>query len=172
MFLVETFSFVRQILRSSNHMNVLRQYHVPEAPTFFPIHYPTASQKEKAPASSLSLTKICDASVSSSNNVESGEFRYHTVRDYRAAYLSGKKTPSDVAENLIAALQGHCKVLRAIVEYDATSIREQAKESTQRFKDKNPRSLLEGIPISVKDQIQVEGLRTSKGLRTSQSTEG
>lgn len=143
-------------------MDKLDQYHIPDHPTAFPIHYPTKDQQAGLPPSNEQIISIKDNTIGSlDDDKPEKEFRFNTIKDYHKAYSSGILTPLDVAENLIKALK-QCK-LKAIVEWNEDEIRKQAKESTERFEENQPRSLLEGVPISVKDQINVLGFETSKG---------
>jgi hypothetical protein len=166
-------------------MDVLTDCHIPEMPTFHPIHYPDQSQilLPEADKGVNLVNEIC----SETSGIEA-EFRYSTIKDYYDAYRTGRKTPLDVAQALITALQD-AEHLRIIVEWNRDIILEQATglsiftlenslsvllmiqvfpicaiiESTERIKNNQARSVLEGIPISVKDQILVEKFVTGPG---------
>nr|XP_043621038.1 fatty acid amide hydrolase-like isoform X2 [Erigeron canadensis] len=92
----------------------------------------------------------------SSWNSESTSFRYWKIRDYAYAYWSGHTTPSIVAEHVISAVE-ECKnmvpQIPLMISFDAEEIRKQAAASTQRFKEGNPLSNLDGIFMAVKDDI-------------------
>lgn len=159
---MENSSIVRTIFRSSNGLDKLTSYHMPDAPTTFPIHYPSTEQLSNPEITEEELKEILNNTQGSLDNTN--DFRFNTIKDYYTSYMSKKITPNQVCENLIKALNtNECKKLCAIVEWDEELIREQAEESTKRFENNSPRSILEGIPISVKDQIHVKGLITCKG---------
>ena len=172
MFLIENSSTLRQILRVSNGLDRLDAYHIPDAPTTFPIHFPTPEQLDADEVTEEELTIILNQTIGSldEQDEDTATFRYNSIKDYHSCYVSKRKTPSEVAESLITAIQ-ETSQLRAIVEFNAEDIREQARESTERFENNTPRSILEGIPISVKDQIHVRGLQTSKGRSYAEPTE-
>ena len=92
-------------------------------------------------------------------------FHFNTSVDYYLAYKTNKTTPIDVANRLIKALRESQDVhkLNAIVEWNEEYILQQAQESTRRFQEGSERSLLEGVPISLKDQIHCDQFKTSKG---------
>ncbi|KAJ6658303.1 hypothetical protein lerEdw1_020575 [Lerista edwardsae] len=72
--------------------------------------------------------------------------------------LSGEVTPLQVAKNIIAALEDmekHSPPLRAIVQWDRKEIIKMAEASTTRYKSKQPLSLLDGIPVCLKEEIKV-----------------
>ncbi|KAG8474053.1 hypothetical protein CXB51_033765 [Gossypium anomalum] len=83
-------------------------------------------------------------------------FRYWKIRDFAYAYLSKLVTPSKIAEQIITLVEG-CKYHKAptplLISFDAEDIRKQAAASTQRFKEGNPLSILDGIFMAIKDDI-------------------
>ncbi|KAF7237565.1 Fatty acid amide hydrolase [Varanus komodoensis] len=71
---------------------------------------------------------------------------------------SGELTPLQVAKNIIAALQDDEKSslsIRAIVQWNQQEIIKMAEDSTARYKRKQPLSLLDGIPVCLKEEIKV-----------------
>ncbi|MBA0804360.1 hypothetical protein Gohar_003948, partial [Gossypium harknessii] len=83
-------------------------------------------------------------------------FRYWKIRDFAYAYRSKLVTPSKIAEQIITLVEG-CKYHKAptplLISFDAEDIRKQAAASTQRFKEGNPLSILDGIFMAIKDDI-------------------
>ena len=53
--------------------------------------------------------------------------------------------------------------INAIVTLDAAGAREAARESAERLRAGAPRSALEGIPITIKDNLLVRGMRATWG---------
>ncbi|XP_022098076.1 fatty acid amide hydrolase-like [Acanthaster planci] len=102
----------------------------------------------------------------SENKRQESDFRFREIKDYYDGYRSGKLTPSKVAENIIAAITRSENMepkLRAFIEYNTDEIRKAARESTERFSNKQPLSVLDGIPIGVKDEIRVAGHHLRQG---------
>ncbi|KAA3462996.1 Fatty acid amide hydrolase [Gossypium australe] len=83
-------------------------------------------------------------------------FQYWKIRDFAYAYRSKLVTPSKIAEQIITLVEG-CKYHKPptplLISFDAEDIRKQAAASTQRFKEGNPLSILDGIFMAIKDDI-------------------
>jgi Asp-tRNA(Asn)/Glu-tRNA(Gln) amidotransferase A subunit family amidase len=86
------------------------------------------------------------------------------VNGYRAAYLSGRTTPTEVAKTLIANIQ-HSKTigLNALIKHDEREILRRAIESTERYRTKSSIGPLDGVPVSVKDEMDALPYTTSVG---------
>lgn len=130
-----------------------------EEPTFFPLDLPEdhASDHMKMPDSVLSGDRISREQIA-----------YNLVRDYALAYREWKISPQDVAEQVIQAIEESAKTspaLNAFSSSDAEDIRNQAKVSTELFKSGKPRSILEGVPVAVKDEIDQVPYPTTVGTK-------
>ena len=93
-------------------------------------------------------------------------FRFNTVNDYYRLYSEGKKTPEDVARKLIESIEESekgDKPLRAFLAYNPDDIMNQAEASEERFRSGQPLSVLDGVPVTVKDQLDVKGYPTMDG---------
>nr|GMC89629.1 fatty acid amide hydrolase-like [Ipomoea batatas] len=83
-------------------------------------------------------------------------FRYWKIRDYAYAYRSKITTPSMVAERFISAMEEFSNAnLSApmLISFDPDEVRRQAVASTQRFSEGAPLSVLDGIFVAIKDDI-------------------
>ncbi|MBW2733617.1 MAG: amidase [Deltaproteobacteria bacterium] len=93
---------------------------------------------------------------------------FHPLRaaDYRAAYLEGRTTPSAVAESLLkasrAAKSRNPSMSLFITQYGA-EVRALAAASTERYAQGGSLGPLDGVPVSVKDEIDQEGYPTTVG---------
>jgi Asp-tRNA(Asn)/Glu-tRNA(Gln) amidotransferase A subunit family amidase len=93
--------------------------------------------------------------------------RYYSVADYRALYLSGELTPTDVARALIPLIRrdttppGQHSI--AFFDTKVELVLKAAAESTQRYKEKRSLGLLDGVPTAVKDEYDVHGYKTCLG---------
>lgn len=93
-------------------------------------------------------------------------FQHAGFAAYMAAYKGGTLTPLDVAKRYI-----HCvdesnhgpDALHAIIALNATDLLTQAEASTERHRTGHVLSPFDGIPIVVKDEIDVQGYRTCVG---------
>ncbi|KAI3752965.1 hypothetical protein L2E82_25008 [Cichorium intybus] len=83
-------------------------------------------------------------------------FRYWKIRDYAYLYRSKITTPSIVAEHVISAIQEFTNKkppTPLLISFDAMDVRKQAEASTQRFCEGTPLSVLDGIFMAIKDDI-------------------
>lgn len=96
---------------------------------------------------------------------------YYTTADYHDAYVSGRLTPSDVAEVLLPLItrrkaRGKGSTSRYSVAYldvQPEIVRAAARASTERYRAERPLSVLDGVPIAVKDEVNVKGHAKSLG---------
>lgn len=78
--------------------------------------------------------------------------RHYTIADYHSAYESGKLTPTAVANALLALVPKH---KAAFLDVRKDRVLAAAEASTQRYKDGKSRSMLDGVPVSVKGMLPV-----------------
>ena len=81
---------------------------------------------------------------------------YMTIRDYADAYRNGVTTPLVVAEQVLAAIaQSEAAVppLRAFIANDREDVLAQARAATERIRAGQPLSILDGVPVAIKDEI-------------------
>ncbi|CAO2827361.1 unnamed protein product [Amaranthus hypochondriacus] len=93
-------------------------------------------------------------------------FRRWTIMDYSKAYTSGVLTPSMVAERFIKAVEQSTSIntnMSFFIDCDANNILEQAAASTIRHKKGEPLSVLDGVPIAIKDEIDCTPYPTTGG---------
>ena len=110
-------------------------------------------------------TVIPIANASTANNAGSGSTvdvvyingpkcinRHYTIADYHSAYESGKLTPTAVAKALLALVPKH---KAAFLDVREDRVLAAAEASAQRYKDGKSRSMLDGVPVSVKGMLPV-----------------
>jgi len=83
-----------------------------------------------------------------------------------AGYREARFTPEDVLESTLKRMSAVNPVLNAVVTENEKEARQLAGQSTRRWKAKAPSSALDGMFITVKDNIPVRGLRCTWGSRT------
>jgi aspartyl-tRNA(Asn)/glutamyl-tRNA(Gln) amidotransferase subunit A len=79
------------------------------------------------------------------------------------AYRDGRISPVEVVEDVLARCERVNARINAIVTLDAEGARAQARASEQRFRRGAALSALDGVPITVKDNISVAGVRSTWG---------
>jgi aspartyl-tRNA(Asn)/glutamyl-tRNA(Gln) amidotransferase subunit A len=81
------------------------------------------------------------------------------------AYRSGHCTPDEALAAILARIAEHNPKLNAIVTFDETVAKAAAHASAARFANRAPLGPLDGVPITVKDNIAVAGMRATWGSR-------
>ncbi|OIV98113.1 hypothetical protein TanjilG_25978 [Lupinus angustifolius] len=90
------------------------------------------------------------------------------IMDYSNAYNSGCMTPRQVAERFITAVDESTKSplqMGFFIHYNADDILRQANESTTRYRKGKPISVLDGILVAVKDEIDCLPYPTTGGTK-------
>ncbi|KAI9223105.1 amidase signature domain-containing protein, partial [Blastocladiella britannica] len=88
-------------------------------------------------------------------------FRHWTARDFYDAYSAGTATPTTVITAVLAAIDASNAAtpsLRAIIATDKQHALTAAAAATARWSAGTPLSMLDGVPIAVKDELDVAGL--------------
>ena len=80
-----------------------------------------------------------------------------------SGYLEGRFTPVDAIESVLDRVHGVNSLVNAVVTSNAQGARDAAIESTQRYKNRSTLSRMDGVPITVKDNIAVKGMRSTWG---------
>lgn len=87
-------------------------------------------------------------------------FPAHALVD---GYEKGDFTPLDVLESVLARCDAINPVINAVIARDDAASRQMASESTARWQAGKPLSPLDGVPISVKDNLLMAGLPATWG---------
>ncbi|XP_062906726.1 uncharacterized protein LOC134347969 isoform X1 [Mobula hypostoma] len=142
------------IMRMLN-LTLLRRTVIPEDPIFIPVVNPESSNKPpKHDHNDGILNELLQLSVTE----ERHGFNFKSISDFIQAYKSGKTTPTQVAKNVIRALEDAHQTtapLRAIVQYESHLIMKMAEASTARYRASAPLSPLDGIPVCIKEELKV-----------------
>ena len=141
-------------------IDIFRALSPEEAPTVFPIFF---TGKPAVPAEGPDLKAL--------DKIESGKSAsvpYRTSRDYAQAYRDGKTSPEDVAKRALDAIKqadsGDLK-LRPFIAVNEGDVMHQAQASAERWKNKKPLSVLDGVPVAVKDEVDMVPYPTTVGTR-------
>jgi Asp-tRNA(Asn)/Glu-tRNA(Gln) amidotransferase A subunit family amidase len=96
-------------------------------------------------------------------------WRYHSIAEYHALYSSGELTPLAVVEALLPLIRrdvskaSHHSI--AFIASNPEEILEEARASTQRYKEGKSLGLFDGVPTAIKDESDVAGYRTTMGRK-------
>lgn len=93
--------------------------------------------------------------------------KYYSVADYHALYLSGELTPLAVAKAILPLIRrdmaNQGKHAVAFFDSRVDFVLEAAKASTQRYQEKRPLGMFDGVPTAVKGEFDVDGYKTHLG---------
>jgi Asp-tRNA(Asn)/Glu-tRNA(Gln) amidotransferase A subunit family amidase len=106
------------------------------------------------------------AQVPQNERTTSQQMPFTQIRDYGLAYRQGKTTPVQVAEQVIQSIrqsQQTSLAMNAISASYAEEIIKQAETSADLIKKGKPRSFLEGVPVAIKDEIDLVPYPTTVG---------
>ncbi|XP_048337343.2 fatty acid amide hydrolase isoform X3 [Ziziphus jujuba] len=160
------------------NLQLLQNTDIPEAPMFRPEFPPQEPEpgvvmldeegkpEERVELALKSLPQYDPASCW--NGDSSSSFRYWKIRDYAYAYRSGRATPTTVAGHIISVIKEFSSKKPAqplLISFDAEEVRKQAAASTRRFEEGSPLSILDGIFVAIKDDIDCYP-HPSKGATT------
>ncbi len=93
-------------------------------------------------------------------------FPFETAADFVAAYRDGRLSPEDVVERVVAWTQASDEAdppLRAVIDQDLDAMLALARASAERYQSGQPLGPLDGVPVGVKDELDVAGYRTRVG---------
>ena len=144
-------------LFESAGVNWLRKQNFEDAPTNYPIHYTGRMQTEAASVPEREWP---------THPSEGKGFRFASIHEYAEAYRSGKTTPEEVAKKVLEAIEASNMSnppLRAVIAVDREEVMRMARESTQRFKDGKPLGIFDGVPVAVKDELDMTPYPTTVG---------
>jgi aspartyl-tRNA(Asn)/glutamyl-tRNA(Gln) amidotransferase subunit A len=85
-----------------------------------------------------------------------------------ARYRSGDVSPVEVADAVLARIEAQEPTLRAFYTHDAVAARSAAKESEQRWRSGSPQGILDGIPLTLKENIATEGTPVPLGTAATE----
>lgn len=110
--------------------------------------------------------RVINETAALANNAPGQQPR--TAQDYHELYKSGRTTPLAVLNTILSLTEwtkdSKGEYADAFIYPDATLVREAAKASTQRYRDKRPLGVLDGVPVGVNIELDVAGLPRSPTL--------
>ncbi|XP_061360021.1 fatty acid amide hydrolase-like [Gastrolobium bilobum] len=171
-------TFLLFILKGNNLIHeLITNAELQESPLYVPLHHfeDTKEREVKcldsssSPPEKVQLALDC-LPIFSEEKLDgtNPSFLRWTIMDYSKAYRSGDITPRLVAERLIAAIEESIKPplqMGFFIHYNVDDILRQANESTARYKKGEPISVLDGVPVAIKDEIDCLPYPTTGGTK-------
>lgn len=78
-------------------------------------------------------------------------------------YASGEFTPVEVADAVLARVEKFEPVINAFYAHDPEAVRSDARASAERWRAGTPRGVLDGVPVTVKENIARKGIGMPSG---------
>lgn len=148
-------------------IDLFRKLRFKSKPLLYPaIDPPPGEPQADAPLPLDQLTAERFGASAHQVSAENGAFVYRSTFDYARAYRDGSLSPVTVAERIIHVLDYQDRgdpPLYAFINWNKADIRAMAAESAERIKAGTARSVLEGVPVSVKDFLDQIGYPTTLG---------
>ena len=155
--IVASSTYVQQIFWKLNKFDQLKN--IAELKEYEPRHDPTVIPKQ----ADGQPVKVSELAVPRRRIGEAG---YYTSGDFHELYKSGKLTPTDVVKAILPEItRPDGKHSVAFLQVREDLILAAAEDSTHRYRDGKPLSVLDGVPVAIKDEIDVTGYRMTKGSK-------
>ena len=168
-------SILIPVLLRQAGIQILRKCKVEDEPILHPFH-PTENKITSSVAKksiklfydSFNKKVSSDSSAKSAGLEKKSLFNPETAFDFHQAYLEGKTTPVDVAMRLldiIRSIEESAVPLRPYVAWEEKELIKQANASAERFSKGKPLGILDGVPVSVKDELDMLPFKTMIGTK-------
>ncbi|CAI9108759.1 OLC1v1008440C1 [Oldenlandia corymbosa var. corymbosa] len=169
---------ILHFLKKNNLIHKLVSYaELQESPLFVPFHPYEGTEvveeyiqcDHQSPEKQVQQATLCVQSPENTLKTSPNfSFQRWTIMDYARAYKSREITPLMVAEKLIEAVRESSKPsieMSFFISFEAQDILNQASESTLRYERGEPISVLDGIPVAIKDEIDCLPYPTTGGTQ-------
>ncbi len=138
-----------------------RRADIPEPPTVGP-DLPRTASFDAAATSPVDLEAIINDARPTLG------FSFESAADFIRAYRCGSADPVTVAERFLVAVQRLDTgdgAMHIFIERNSERVLAEANASRERYRQNAPLGPLDGVPITVKDEIDVAGYHTTVGTR-------
>jgi len=144
-------------LFESAGLNWMRKQNFEENPTFFPVYESGALHQTAGGAAKEEIPQAPS---------QLKGFQFTSAYDYAQAYRDGNATPEEVAQKTLQAItesDSTSAPLRAFISVYGNEVMRQARESMTRIKAGKALSMLDGVPVAVKDEMDMTPYPTTVG---------
>lgn len=100
---------------------------------------------------------------STPGNYDAKEVRLLSWHDSIPAFRDGSDSPRAYLERCLETISAREAEVRAFTAMDATVARKAADKATRRYRDGRPLSVVDGMPVVIKDLYEVKGMPTELG---------
>lgn len=127
---------------------------------FEPRYDPTVISITSHPETEFRLTALNNLTTQSAPTFPNTPY---TVIDYHSAYKAGELTPTAVAKALLQLISPSSRHSVAFLQIREARVLGAAEASTKRYQDGVYLSILDGVPVAVKDEVDLDGYEKSLG---------
>ncbi|KAL3324032.1 hypothetical protein AABB24_038281, partial [Solanum stoloniferum] len=139
-----------------------------ESPLYVPLHYYEGGKEEENQSVASPREQVRQALGCMVAPKPLYSFSRWTILDYSTAYNSKLVTPTKVMERFLSAVE-HSSTpsmqMSFFINFDANDILRQAAQSTHRYQQGEALSVLDGVPIGIKDEIDCMPYPTTGGTK-------
>ncbi|KAL6253344.1 hypothetical protein RBB50_001067 [Rhinocladiella similis] len=159
--IIASSSYIQNVFWKLNRFDKLKDIDCLQ--DYEPRHDPTVVPLPPASEGPSSLTSLPSPAPRTSVN------NYYTCADYHKLYASGELTPSAVVEALLPLIRrdvtpaGRYSV--GFIDTKVELVQAAAKASTERYRLGKPLSVLDGVPVAVKDEVDLTGYKKTLGSK-------
>jgi len=165
-------SFIAYVLYKTNKLDLVQRFATGLPDSIIPYAYPQTVLESKAinfhqqlSLSSKPLSDLYQLLVDSKAIKTKSSFSFNSASSYTSLYKTGTLTPTQVLERLLQEIGRTNETLRAWNQLHTDDVLRQAAESTSRYQKNEPLSQLDGVPITIKDEMALSGYYTSYGTK-------
>ncbi|KAI7859245.1 amidase signature domain-containing protein, partial [Circinella umbellata] len=154
---VDWLPYVPYKLAKDARLFKLRDHNLVDMPTLLPIphdHKHSFSRNQNENNTSL----VAQLKYENKSNSP-----FYSFWDYHIAYNEQQITPTKVAQSLLKILEESNSKYHWMRSINPNKIIEEAAASTERYKQGNPISPLDGVFVSIKEEMNVQGFETKGG---------
>ena len=148
-------------LLESGGFTGFRKLEVDTAPTFQP-DPPRYPQRNDRSDEGLDV----QAALGPPGASQPAGFRFASLWDYARAYREGLTTPEEVAEAALEAISDSERrdpPLNIFITWKREEVLEQARLAAQRIREGRSLSVLDGVPVAIKDEVDMLPFATTVG---------
>jgi Asp-tRNA(Asn)/Glu-tRNA(Gln) amidotransferase A subunit family amidase len=91
--------------------------------------------------------------------------KLETIAEFVHAYTSGAADPVEVFRRIDRAIEGDLKDMAYFIARKPSEALACAAASAERYQKKRPLSVLDGVPVVIKDELDIEGFPTTLGTK-------
>ncbi|KAL8795823.1 MAG: hypothetical protein Q9195_001703 [Heterodermia aff. obscurata] len=163
-FLAANTNFIPSLLWSNADFGSLRK--IKDLINYEPRYDPTVVPLEKEEHREFGIKDVREV-IGSSNQRGLTVNPRVTVHDFHAAFAAGEVTPSEVTETLLQLITTDREHAKAFLDINRPVVLAAAEESSRRYKAGRSLGILDGVPVGVKDEVDLEGHQSSLGTSKS-----